>query len=388
MSDIPAKPRWLDEEPALIGLLGRFLDMLDANRMRLKLKVSEKTLPELFDFQDEDTEFLWSLVQSLDRDYHLLTIKLARVQPFQPEYQDAVLQFQPEKEPVARAWLERPAFDPYLHIWQERLKTLGKAFEDGGAALVATPVRSLYGADRTLKAFSTIGRELVRPISLRTLSARCFWGDSKFLDQREDLVRTLFPEASKHLLPRPLLVVASVNGPLQQVVFVENQDSFLTLAGQKLPDTAVIYSAGFRGSAAGARSSGRVTFTFLESQQDGQSDPPAAQALRRWWSDTTSDLPTYFWGDLDFAGMAILKALRQSFVDIRAWQPGYLPLTRRLEQRLGHPQTHGGKERQVDPQFTGCPFADNILLPAMRESSQFIDQEAVTVGELNGQAAP
>jgi hypothetical protein len=44
----------------------------------------------------------------------------------------------------------------------------------------------------------------------------------------------------------------------------------------------------------------------------------------------------------------------------------------------GHPAEDAGKQEQLDPGETGCRYADERLLPALRVAERFIDQEAVT----------
>lgn len=87
-------------------------------------------------------------------------------------------------------------------------------------------------------------------------------------------------------------------------------------------------------------------------------------------------MPCHFWGDLDYAGIAILKALRLRFPGIEAWQPGYALMLKQLAG--GHRAGDTGKQEQVDPGGSGCPYADRQLLPAMRQQGRFLDQERVT----------
>jgi len=41
----------------------------------------------------------------------------------------------------------------------------------------------------------------------------------------------------------------------------------------------------------------------------------------------------------------------------------------------GHSPEHSGKERQRPIDFTGCFYADEILIPALKVTQQFLDQE-------------
>jgi hypothetical protein len=87
------------------------------------------------------------------------------------------------------------------------------------------------------------------------------------------------------------------------------------------------------------------------------------------------NFPVHFWGDLDYSGMAILASLRTIFPSAQAWQPGYDPMLGRLTAGDGHSPGESGKERQRMIEATGCPYADEQLLPALKASQRFLDQE-------------
>jgi hypothetical protein len=106
----------------------------------------------------------------------------------------------------------------------------------------------------------------------------------------------------------------------------------------------------------------------------GGPDEDLRQGFERWWlGQSPDDLPCHFWGDLDFSGMAILKTLRQRVPGTQSWQPGYKELLKRIAQ--GHPAEAASKQEQVDPGTTGCPYADQVLLPALRQRGLCVDQE-------------
>lgn len=374
-----ARPRWVDEEPMVAGLLDTFLHKLEKGH-RLTMRVNEKNLPELFDFDSGETKYLWSLVKSLNNEYHILSIRYGRTKPYQEAYDNAQLVFNDEKEELVRDWLNRPALDPYALLWHDALHKLANRFEDHGQTFNEQMVRLAdRGAEQTLRAFARIGGELQKPITLRALSARCFWGDSKFLDHREELVRALYPHSCHNLLPRPVLMTVYLASNFKRVLFVENQDTFLALSEIELPEVSLVYSAGFRGSASRIRTTGNVIFSYL-----GTHEGKVRDIFESWWLGAINNerAKVYFWGDLDFTGLAILKSLKTPFPTIAAWKTGYYPLLERLQQGLGHDQESSGKERQKDPESTGCEIADLELLPAIREQGEFIDQEAVLIREL------
>lgn len=385
------RPRWLDEERLPIRVLDRFLTKLETGQ-RLSMRVNSKNTPELYDFQYEDVRYQWELLKSLDKEFHILNIKLERNKAHQESYENARIIFNPEKEPLVRHWLNRPAIDPYALVWEAELAKQKHHFDDYGQALFERVVRlPERGPEQTVKAFARIGKELQKPITLRALSARCFWGDSKFLEHNEQLVRDLFPSVAHNILPRPILMSVHLPQQLEHVLFVENQDTFLSLVDANLPNYALVYSAGFRGSSTRIRIQGNAAFSYMlnTNVQDGDAKA-TAQLFEDWWFNNLDDkvapirgIKTWLWGDLDFAGMTILKSLRNTFTNIKAWQPGYIPMLSKMESGWGHGHEESGKGLQKDPELTGCEFADEILLPAMREEGGFVDQEMVSIEELN-----
>jgi hypothetical protein len=78
--------------------------------------------------------------------------------------------------------------------------------------------------------------------------------------------------------------------------------------------------------------------------------------------------------DLDF-GMQILKSLRSRFEDLEACPVGYESLRIQLQVGGGHGTRADDSKAQVDPVLTGCPYADSVLLPAIRRRGR-MDQES------------
>jgi hypothetical protein len=74
--------------------------------------------------------------------------------------------------------------------------------------------------------------------------------------------------------------------------------------------------------------------------------------------------------------MQILKALRGRFDGLDAWRMGYEPMLEVLRARGGYDSSTAEDPGQTDPVQTGCPFADGVLLPAIRALGQ-VDQELV-----------
>lgn len=217
------------------------------------------------------------------------------------------------------------------------------------------------------------------------MSSLCFWGDSKFLDNREDLILDLFPELENKIKPRPIIITVYIPINFTKVLFIENQDSFLALVEQankyhELSSLALVYSAGFRGSASRIRQPGNAIFTTINAV-----DTLSKKYFEQWWFEynesTVNLLSCFFWGDFDYSGMGILSALRKKFITLKAWHPGYVSMLAYLDQGIGHTLQEAGKSEQKDPGEVGCDYSDSTLLPYMREHNLFLDQEAVDVVE-------
>ncbi len=207
---------------------------------------------------------------------------------------------------------------------------------------------------------------------LRELSARHFRGHSKVLDAREELLRLLGAQDGSVLeAPIQLLVDLPRGWAGEEVLFIENGISFERMARQRQPAwarTALLYAAGFR---TGARRLRERTGSSLYWR--GRVSDADVQGFEAWLYEGVGEPPVGFYGDLDFAGLAILAQLRSSFPACGAWRPGYEALHARLGS--GHAPKEAGKERQQDPGITGCPFADEVLLPALRNAGRCVDQE-------------
>lgn len=215
-------------------------------------------------------------------------------------------------------------------------------------------------------------------LPLRELSARVFQGRSKLLDAREELLLLLgarpgqFGEA-------PIQLLIDCPAQIEYALFVENLTSFEALAdarGAAWQHALLLYAAGFKGSAKRLREPAGCRL-YLRAGSGGL----ALDSVQAWLFERM-ELPVCFWGDLDFAGLDILRRLRELFPQAQAWAPGYRALARLLEAGGGHAPDWADKQQQADPGATGCALADQELLPLLRRSGRFLDQE--TLGATNG----
>ncbi|PUA18249.1 hypothetical protein C7W93_13755 [Glaciimonas sp. PCH181] len=212
------------------------------------------------------------------------------------------------------------------------------------------------------------------PLLLRQVSAELFWTKSKILDKRQELVAIILglEECPFPLMPVQLQVFLPKQG-YDSVLFIENQTTFeqaIREADGRFSGLAIIFAAGFKGSAKRLRlRSGSSLYFSVEGDLSSAATGKFAAWLYKDGGD--NNLSSWFWGDLDYAGMGILQTLKNSFIALEAWQPGYAPMLEALRNGGGH----SPENIQKKVERTGCQYADNILIPALHTISKFVDQE-------------
>jgi hypothetical protein len=206
-----------------------------------------------------------------------------------------------------------------------------------------------------------------------------FWGLSKAIDERLGLVNQLRASAGlEPFIEAPILVNVHVvaNGFSTGVLFIENQSTFeAARRGRKSAtrDMHLVYSAGFKASALRIRKAETASLYPSETSVIAE-----IERFRNWFFSQDQAAPTFFWGDLDFAALAILRSLKCVFSSMQAWRPGYEPLLGALMHGEGHiPDEDPRKGEQRRIERTGCSYADQELLPALVDAGRFVDQEAI-----------
>lgn len=232
-------------------------------------------------------------------------------------------------------------------------------------------------ADEVLLRWKILIDPTVRVLYLREAAALAFWGWSKALDDRLELVNQLrFAAGLAPLLAMPIFLNVHVRDSRSDAgtLFVENQVAFEAVRCGRLAaalEMDLVFSSGFKASAARLRNRESVSIYASESS--------SAEGLARfkdWFFSSTQHRPVYFWGDLDFSGLSILKSLRATFPNLEAWQPGYAPMVEKLLVEGGHLPEETNKEDQREPGITGCQYADTVLLAAIKKTGMFLDQES------------
>ncbi len=371
-------PRWLRQFPEIEKLLNDFLSRLDKRSAsgryhRLLKKINEKSLPYFFDKSlgnSSDELFQW--VEELES-LGVLQLTRKRVKQSDPLYLNCDIEFLPEAEVRVRQWLNHHSQNPDDVAWRNAVGKFSDHFPGGVEKLQQRPIILPDTSPTSIvEGFSQIGSFVPETLTLRQLSARCFQGNSKFLDGREALLEELYPGLLSRLVTRPLMVNVAASEAAAGILFIENQDCFHQAFRRIYPETnnlTLVYAQGFKGTAQRLREVTGVEFFFTES-----SPSTAIARFKQTWFNLMTESPISFWGDLDYSAMQMLKSLRERFPQAQSWKPGYQPMLEALDQGHFGVRAHQ-KGEQSDPGMTGCRFADEHLLPALRSTGKFLDQE-------------
>jgi hypothetical protein len=380
-------------DPLAKRVLGNALDRLDRSRPEertnaVRIPIDQNTAPEIFEAETSaDREIAWHVLDVL-ADAGIGTLAFRRParhgsrEDRQPVFEISTT---PANEDRLRTFYSRPRPGPkYSEEWR-RLAQSSDLDSDIKAAISDLPV-SIPGRSAT-DVFSRLLsiRALYdhrETLYLREVSSRTFWGLSKVLDNRPDLVAALLGLVECPYPAQPIHLNIYFAGTFSWILFVENKTSFeramrdareALMHGRYSPyaGAALIYSSGFMGTAGRMRkSSGSRAFYCLDVVSHANEIKAFDAAV---YGET--DIDVAFWGDLDHGGMAILSSLRTNFPSARAWEPGYAPMVVRLETGEGHAPEEARKIGQKPILSTGCSYADSVLIPALAKHGRFIDQE-------------
>jgi hypothetical protein len=381
-------------EPIARRIFEKALDRLDrasaedrTNAVRIPIDID--TAPEIFAAEtNADRDLAWHVLKTLEQG-NLGRVEFGKaVRHGAPHERKPVFVISMTAEDRIRTAYGRPRRGPsYSVVWQRLVddSALSRQAKDIIRKLpIAIAERT---AEDVFKRLMVI-RDEYDPNAgalLREISARAFWGLSKILDARHDLVAALLDLDECPYPDQPIHLSVYFAGAYKgRLLFVENKTSFerairdihYAVAGESAyAGMAVIYSSGFVGSSRNLRKPQSVRlFHAIDESSLAASIEPFKRDL---FSDV--DVPTFFWGDLDYSGMAILLNLRGTFRSAMAWQPGYALMLSHILAGMGHTPEEAHKEGQRPVEFTGCLYADETLLPAIRAHGRFVDQEGFRV---------
>lgn len=369
-------PIWVEEEPFIQQLLAKLVDNVDTGKIpRVRLR-QEGWTHALFDHRNNEGSKLFNRIEWLaDEPLSVLRVEYPAGSAQQDvPYDGAWIYLKLEKAPLVRQWLGRRLVNEERMALQDAVFVVAGKFADRGRALIQA---NLVVPGRTVQeivdAFVSVREALQQVYTLRELSASCFWGDSKFLDDKQELLQRLYPDCLRYLRERPLFLQVRLPSEIDGILVIENQDTFMRACLGQLPgaeNLAVVFGSGFKATSAAIRQRDKLQFFY-----SGIPDASSIVAFESCWFNEIESLPFSFFGDLDWAGMGILLALRQQFPTMTGWMPGYERLRKYVEAGGGHLPGQARKSQQLFIPATGCAYADKVLLPTLTRFSRFADQE-------------
>lgn len=360
-------------------VLNSILDKLDKQPMsqrtnKVIVPVNKKNFPELF----EGDEFMEVHIKKLV-ELNIFDFEVVQKKRFLPLVeQNAKLVFNSDQERLLREYYGR---EVQSNPWIEAINKYDFSFDKALKDILLRKPLTIEGKfeDEIVTRFIEWAKIPSKSKSAREESARCFWGMSKIFDTHEEL-RSYF---NLELMPITLLIY-SHNSSFDRVLFIENLETFYQACDSKnnvFADTLLIYSSGYKASAKRVRY--RLGSKMFFSPECQLSDPNRLRFMSWFYKEIEDDIPVYFWGDLDYAGIHILKALQVSFPNIKAWEIGYSPMVQSVENSFGHTPKMANKEKQYKIKGSiECSYTDKVLLPLLENKNLFLDQEFVDSREL------
>ncbi len=369
-------------------VLNRFIDLtdklsVDKRSRNASFRLTDKIAPSLYlpTTPEEDNEAWFALNELSKKGW--FRIEIGTVAYGEPDFLSRPrprLVLNPEIESEIRnriGRVERP--NQRLVDWRWHVDQVSHKFQGSVEKLKFAPLEVEGMSDKeVLSQLAAISGFIGQNLYLRELSARLFSGASKILDGKGQILSDLFASDGQIFPEKPISLAVHIphNWSSNSVVFVENETTFVSLVKGKFEAAstcALVYSTGFKASAVRIRKEGNAFLTYT-SNSDNQN---GKKVFEDWLLNGQEELCSYFWGDLDFSGAQILKSLRSTFPRTAAWEPGYHPMLAALKAGIGHSPEIADKEAQIDPGSTGCLFMDDELLPVMRATGLFLDQEFV-----------
>lgn len=379
--EMARSPLWLDD-PGVQHLLNALVDRDDAAIARGKesltnaISLTEVNYPALFkaDFES-DRERYWMYLEFM-QEWHWFEIRLAKNTRGGAPY-ERLPKLAIRDMNAIRQVVKRPArVGSYGEAWR---KAVWEFLVGGDTIKEQVSQYRIEIAGRTpgeiVERLNRLHEFVDTTLMLRDVSSKLFWGQSKLLDSRENLVAAVLgvDECPIPKMPIAMHVFLPKNG-FDGILFVENWTTFDRSQREQEPRyerLALVFGSGFKGSASRLRTPTGASIFY---SQWGDCEPAARQRFESWLY-AKEDQPCWFWGDLDFAGMGILAALRRSFSAMEAWKPGYALMLSDLNSGAGHLPEAADKSGQRDIGMTGCRYADTVLMPSIREAGMFVDQE-------------
>ncbi len=383
MNIIQNKLEVLLEDISIAKVCHALLDKLDKQPIsersnNLSVLINSKQFPELFSPStvDEDVRLEVKIHDLIS--IGLFDIKQTKKKAHLPlSERDAKLVFNSKFEDKLRAFYVR---DTIRDTWLEALDREDVLDKKLLAFLENNPIKVQNKSDDEIVQQLLKWTQNIKSNSARKESARCFWGLSKIFDNQEAY------KAYFELEDMPIsLLVYMQTAMVEEVLFIENKDTFYEVCDsghEAFKNSVIIYASGYMASAKRIRQRrGSKMYLELNSKHTEES---IEKFIAWFYKENCEDIPVHFWGDLDYEGMNILKALKVNFDNIDAWEKGYNAMLDEVKKGLGHTPKMADKERQImlNNDILGCNYADKSVVPTLSKEALFIDQEIVFLGDL------
>lgn len=372
------------EDRSIAKVCNGLLDKLDKQGMsershHLITPINEKYFPELFypSIVDEDVRLEMKLKELIF--LGLFKIKQIKKKSYLPlSERGAKLIFNSEFEDKLRSFYNRKI---QQNSWLEAISKKDIANKSILTLLEKNPIKIKHKSDDEVLEQLLKWIETNKSKSARKESSRCFWGLSKIFDNQE-AYKIYFGLKD---MPISLSIYMQTSESIEEVIFIENQDTFYEAcesSNKIFKNSVIIYASGYKASAKRIRQrSGSKMYLATSSQHTSES----FKKFEAWfYKESSEEIPVYFWGDLDYAGIHILKALKVNFRHIDAWKKGYDIMVKEVKEDFGHTPEMAGKEKQlsITYQLLECDYTNQLLIPNLTTKALFIDQEFVIIEKL------
>lgn len=354
-------------------IVTKFLDAL------VRIPIKERSKPPSVPINDHIfPEFFSPNYSSEEKliEEHLMELKAAgaitityrdKFDTFPLYLRKATVVFCPEAEEICRIILEIPSATARQQ-WIEAVKAAKLPALIENALSISTPI-TIEGRDYTniLERIRTFIMRGESGVMVRQASAWMFWGLSKVLDSRQDIWGLL------GLIQAPIHLLVYLPEDATAMLFIENRQTYEYAKTRPniFSRFVLVYSAGFAGTAMRLRERSSVSL-FIDSS--GCHSQLCLERIEKWlFEDGNPEV--YFWGDLDYSGVAIFVSLLRNFHEAKPWEPGYNHMFTLIKDG-GHSGIESNKQGQVKVYKTGNSYMDEKVLPVI-EKYGFFDQEAI-----------
>jgi hypothetical protein len=354
-------------------IVTKFLDSLVRTPMKERSKppsvpINDHMFPEFFspNYSSEEKRIEEQLLELKAAGAITITYR-DKFDTFPLYLRKATVVFCPEAEEICRVILEIPSVTARQR-WIEAVKAAGLPASIENTLSVSAPI-TIEGRDyanilERIRNFIARGES---GVMVRQASAWMFWGLSKVLDSRQDLWSLL------GLLQAPIHLLVYLPKDATAMLFIENRQTYEYAKTRPsiFSGFVLVYSAGFAGTAMRLRERASVSL-FIDSS--GCHSQSCLERIERWlFEDGKPEV--YFWGDLDYSGVAIFVSLLRNFHETKPWEPGYNHMFT-LVKAGGHSGIESNKQGQTKVYKTGNSYMDKKVLPLIEEHG-FYDQEGI-----------